>query len=39
VNLGLLFDRYDKNRNSKLSAEELRDALNRNNIRVSPEDL
>lgn len=28
VNIPLLFDKYDKNKNQRLSAEELRDALN-----------
>ena len=39
VNLVELFDRYDKDRNGRLSAEELRDGLNAAKIKVCDEDL
>ena len=39
ANLGEMFDRYDTNRNGRLSAEELRAALNKNNIVMSDEDV
>lgn len=41
ANLSELFDRYDKNRNGRLSAEELRDALfnGGKGIKLSEEDI
>ena len=39
VNLTELFDRYDSNRNGRLSAEELQMALNKNKIPTSEEDM
>ena len=38
INLGELFDKYDRNRNGRLSVEELRDGLNKAGIRISDED-
>ena len=34
-----MFDKYDKNKNGRLSAEELRFALSKNNIVMSDEDV
>jgi len=39
ANIGDMFDRYDTDRNGRLSAEELRTALGKNNIRMSDEDV
>ena len=39
VNLGVLFDKYDTDRNGRLSAEELRDALAKNRLILSPDDV
>ena len=39
INLGLMFDKYDKNNNGRLEPEELRDALAKSNIPLSNEDL
>lgn len=39
ANFAVMFDKYDKDKNGRLSGEELRDALNRNNIKMSDEDV
>ena len=39
VNLGALFDKYDLDKNHRLSAEELRDALGKNRLSLSPDDV
>ena len=39
ANLGEMFDKYDTNRNGRLSAEELRTALGKNNIKMSDDDV
>ena len=39
ANISDMFDRYDTNRNGRLSAEELKTALNKNNIAMSDEDV
>ena len=39
VNLGLLFEKYDTDKNNRLSAEELRNALAKNNLSLSPDDV
>ena len=38
-NLGALFDKYDADGNGRLSAEELRDALGKNGISLSQDDV
>ena len=38
INLGEMFDKYDKNRNGRLSVEELKDGLNRAGIKIGDED-
>lgn len=35
ANLGAMFEKYDTNRNNRLSADELRKALSKNNIQMS----
>lgn len=39
VDLGDLFARYDTDKNNRLSAEELRNALAKNNLSLSPDDV
>mmetsp|Transcript_46373 Transcript_46373/g.61418 ORF Transcript_46373/g.61418 Transcript_46373/m.61418 type:complete len:136 (+) Transcript_46373:2589-2996(+) len=39
LNLGELFDRYDKNRNGRLSVEELREALSKAGIKIGQDDM
>lgn len=39
ANIPELFDRYDKNHNARLSAEELRDALALHKIKMTDEDV
>jgi hypothetical protein len=40
VNVPLLFDKYDKNKNQRLSAEELADALEKDmHIKMAVEDI
>ena len=39
VNLNWLFDKYDTDKNGRLSAEELRDALAKNKLILSNDDV
>ena len=39
VNFGLLFDKYDTDKNHRLSAEELRDALAKAKLTISQDDV
>ena len=39
VDIGELFDKYDTDKNQRLSAEELRNALKKNNISLSNDDV
>jgi len=38
INLSELFDKYDRNRNNRLSVEELRDGLSQAGIKISTDD-